>query len=122
MTDSAVNKIKDKYAYELRFTNKGGSVMPIIIQWNFADGSSEIDRIHAYIWRLNEKEVTKTFMKSKKVTSILIDPYKETCDIDEKNNTWKMMPEPTKFEAFKTKANVRGQSTGENPMQKAKKK
>ncbi|HWY12163.1 MAG TPA: M1 family metallopeptidase, partial [Bacteroidia bacterium] len=122
MTDSAYNKIKDKYTYELKFSNKGGSVMPIIIQWNYADGSSEIDRIHAYIWRMNEKEVTKTFMKSKKVTSILLDPYKETCDIDEKNNSWKMMPEPTKFEAFKTKANIRGQSTGENPMQKAKKK
>ncbi len=122
MTDSAVNKIKDKYTYELKFSNKGGSVMPIIIQWNYADGSSEIDRIHAYIWRFNEKEVTKTFMKNKKVTSILLDPYRETCDIDEKNNAWKMIPEPTKFEAFKTKANIRGQSTGENPMQKAKKK
>jgi hypothetical protein len=76
MSDSAFNKIKDKYTYELHFTNKGGTVMPLIIQWNFADGSSEIDRIHAYVWKMNEKEVTKTFMKNKKVASILLDPYK----------------------------------------------
>jgi hypothetical protein len=122
MSDSAFNKIEDKYIYELHFTNKGGTVMPIIIQWNFADGSSEIDRIHAYVWKMNEKEVTKTFMKNKKVASVLLDPYKETCDINEKNNGWKVMPEPSKLEVFKTKNAVRGQSTGVNPMQKARKK
>lgn len=122
MSDSAFNKVKDKYTYELQFSNKGGTVMPIIIQWNYADGSSEIDRIHAYVWRMNEKEVTKTFMKNKKVTSILLDPYKETCDINEKNNFWNVTTEPSKFEVFKTKTAIRGQSTGENPMQKAKKK
>jgi hypothetical protein len=122
MTDSAYNRVKDKFIYELRFSNKGGTVMPIIIQWNYADGSKEIDRINAYIWRKDEKQVTKTFMKSKKVASILLDPYKETCDINEKNNTWNINTEPTKFEVFKTKAAIRGQSVGENPMQKAKKK
>ena len=96
--------------------------MPVIIQWNYADGSKEIDRLNAYIWRKDEKEVTKTFMKSKKVASILLDPYKETCDINEKNNTWNINTEPTKFEVFKVKSAVRGQSVGENPMQKAKKK
>jgi hypothetical protein len=32
------------------------------------------------------------------------------------------MPEPSKLEVFKTKNAVRGQSTGDNPMQKSKKK
>ncbi len=122
LNDSAFDKVKGKYVYELQFVNKGGTPMPIIIQWNYADGSSEIDRIHAYVWKLNEKQVTKTFMKAKKVTSVLLDPYRETCDINEKNNSWNIMPEPSKFDVFKTKAAVRGQSAGENPMQKAKKK
>jgi hypothetical protein len=122
MSDSAFAKVKDKFIYELRFSNKGGTVMPIIIQWNYTDGSKEIDRIHAYVWRKDEKEVTKTFMKSKKVASVQLDPYKETCDINEKNNTWNVNTEPSKFEVFKTKSAIRGQSTGENPMQKAKKK
>jgi hypothetical protein len=121
MPDSTFAKMKDKYVYELKFTNKGGAVMPLIIQWNFADGSSEIDRINAYIWRKNEKEVSKTFMKGKKVASIMLDPYRETADINEGNNSWNIKAEPSKLEVFKTKAAVRGQSTGQNPMQKSKK-
>ena len=78
----------------------------------------------AYVWRKNEKEVSKTFLKNKKIVSILLDPYKETADIDEKNNTWNMKVEPSKFELYKAKNinNPRGQSTGQNPMQKAIKK
>ncbi|MDP2386541.1 MAG: M1 family metallopeptidase [Bacteroidota bacterium] len=121
LSDSAYTKdaLGSKYIYELNFTNKGGLVMPIIIQWNYKDGSTEIDRINAYVWRKNEKNVVKTFAKNKEVVSILLDPYKETCDIDEKNNTWNMKEAPSKFDVFKTKTVGRGQSTGGNPMQKA---
>jgi hypothetical protein len=119
------NYIKDglnnKFIYELNFTNKGGLVMPIIIQWNYKDGSSEVDRIHAYVWRKNEKNVVKTFAKKKEVSSILIDPFKETADIEEKNNTWNVLSSPSKFDVFKSKTTGRGQSTGGNPMQKAQK-
>jgi hypothetical protein len=116
-------KYEGKYIYEIKFTNKGGSVMPIILQFNYTDGSSEIERINAYIWRKNEKEVTKTFMRSKKVASIILDPYRETGDIDEKNNLWNIKAEPGKFELFKAKtAAGRGQSTGGNPMLRDKEK
>jgi hypothetical protein len=121
VSDSAytAGKYQDKYMYELNFTNKGGLVMPLIIQWNYKDGSSEIDRIHAYVWRKNEKNVVKTFAKNKEVASIVLDPYKETADIDEKNNTWNVKNTPSKFDLFKAKTTGRGQSTGGNPMQKA---
>ena len=124
MPDSNFTKYAGKFIYEIKFSNKGGLVSPIIIQFNYSDGSSDIERIGAYVWRKNEKEVTKTFLKSKKVASILIDPYRETADIDEKNNAWNISSEPDKFELFKAKsgAAVRGQSSGENPMQKAKQK
>lgn len=121
--DSLLKNYVDNYIYEIKFLNKGGLVSPLIIQFNYADGSSDIERIGAYIWRKNEKEVSKTFMKSKKVVSVLLDPYRETADINEKNNTWKISQEPNRFELFKAKsAAVRGQSQGENPMQKAMKK
>ncbi len=39
-----------------------------------------------------------------------------------KNNTWNIKTQPTKFELFKAKTvTVRGQSSGQNPMQKNKK-
>ena len=61
---------------------KVGLVMPIIIEWTFADGTKEVDRIPAYIWRKNEEKVTKAFMKDKEVVQILIDPDRETADTD----------------------------------------
>ena len=95
--------------------------MPVIIEWTFTDGSREIDRISAYIWRKNEHKVTKTFLKEKEVSGIRIDPYRETADIDEKNNSLPRMPESSRIEMFKDKARqARGQSTGGNPMQRAK--
>ncbi|MBD0367742.1 MAG: hypothetical protein ICV53_16775 [Flavisolibacter sp.] len=124
LSETELQQYANKHFYELTFSNKGGLVMPIIIQWTYKDGTKEIDRIPAQIWRLNESKVTKAFMKDKEVASIQIDPYKETADIDETNNTWgTITPAPTRFQVFKQKqAGVRGQSTGINPMQKAQEK
>lgn len=111
----------NKHFYELSFSNKGGLVMPIIIEWTFKDGSKQVDRIPAQIWRGNEKQVVKFFMKDKEVTAIRLDPMRETADIDESNNTWGQIPAPSRFRAYKQKMNAaRGQSQGVNPMQRAK--
>ncbi|MCT1526765.1 M1 family metallopeptidase [Sphingobacterium hotanense] len=108
--------------YELTFKNNGGLVMPLIIEWNYADGSKEIDRISAYIWRHNEQEATKVFAKSKDVVSIRLDPYRETADIDEANNAWPRQAQPSRFEIFKENGrSARGQSTESNPMKEARK-
>lgn len=119
-------KFAGKYFYELSFSNKGGMVMPVIIEWTYKDGSKEIDRIPAQVWRHNEKNLKKLFVKNKEVTGIRLDPYRETADIDESNNVWGTMPAPTKFKAFSQSQNDPGrrQSFGGtvNPMQNANKK
>ena len=114
-------KYENKNVYELTFSNKGGLVMPIIVEWTFKDGTKEVDRIPAQVWRLNEKKVVKTFVKDKEVASIKLDPMRETADIDESNNSWGTIAEPTKFQLFKAKQGAaRGQTQGGiNPMQKA---
>lgn len=122
LTPQAKEKFANSYFYELSFTNKGGLVMPIIIEWTYKDGSKEIDRIPAQIWRYNEQQVKKFFVKNKEVMSIQLDPLQETADIDVTNNIWGTMPAPTRFKAFsqKTEGNPRrGQSIGKNPMQAA---
>ena len=97
--------------------------MPIIVEWTFKDSAKEVDRIPAQVWRLNEKKVTKVFVKDKEVASIKLDPMRETADIDESNNSWGSIPEPTKFQLFKAKqAAARGQAQGINPMQKSAEK
>ncbi|HZJ61077.1 MAG TPA: M1 family metallopeptidase [Chitinophagaceae bacterium] len=114
-------KYENKNVYELTFSNKGGLVMPIIVEWTYKDGTKEVDRIPAQVWRLNEKKVVKTFVKDKEVASIKLDPMRETADIDESNNSWGTIAEPTKFQMFKAKQGAaRGQTPGGiNPMQKA---
>lgn len=123
LTEDEKNKYAERYMYELSFTNKGGLVMPIIIEFTFKDGTKEVVRIPAQVWRLNEKNVVKTFVLTKEVTSIQLDPLRETADIDTGNNSWNTIPEPSKFTIFKQKAGAaRGQSQGVNPMQKANEK
>ena len=106
--------------YELTFSNKGGLVMPIIIEWTYKDGSKEVERIPVQIWRKNENKVTKTFLKNKEVASIKLDPLRETADVNESNNSWPAIETPGKFQLFKTRAGGgRGGATGNvNPMQK----
>ncbi|WP_316832355.1 M1 family metallopeptidase [Pedobacter aquatilis] len=114
-------KYENKFFYELDFSNKGGLVMPIIVEFTYKDGTKEIDRIPAQIWRHNELKTSKFYVKDKEVESILIDPLRETADIDTSNNTWGGKAKESKFKVFKAKAasSVRGQSVGLNPMQKA---
>jgi hypothetical protein len=108
----------NKNFYELQFNNNGGMLMPLIIEWTYKDGTKDIDRIPAQIWRKNENTVTKVFVKIKEVSSIRLDPYRETADIDESNNVWPLKESLTRFQIYKGKANVRGQSIGGNPMQR----
>jgi hypothetical protein len=104
-----------KNYYELNFTNVGGLVTPLIIEWTFKDGTKEIDRIPAEVWRKNENNLTKVFVKEKEATGIVLDPYKETADVDMSNNLWPVKELPTRFQVFKKHR----QAERLNPMQKA---
>ena len=112
----------DKNLYELKFSNVGGMVMPIIVEWTYKDGSKEVEKIPVTIWRLNEKSVSKLFVKDKEVASIRLDPMRETADINESNGMWPLKEMPSRFQLFKSGMNSpRGASGGGNAMQKAKK-
>ncbi|GAC1438987.1 MAG: M1 family metallopeptidase [Sediminibacterium sp.] len=119
LTNAEKTKYSSMHLYEIKFGNKGGLVMPIIVEFSFEDGTKEVERIPAQIWRKNENEVTKLFMTRKKAISIKLDPMHETADINENNNSWPQVAEPSKFTLFKTKTAARGQSLGLNPMQHA---
>ncbi|HBK89092.1 MAG TPA: aminopeptidase [Cytophagales bacterium] len=98
-----ISKMEDKNFYEITFTNKGELVMPIIIEWTFKDGSKEIEKIPAEIWRNNEKTVTKVFLKDKEVTDIKLDPKEETSDIKTEDNVFPRSASGNKFDAIKKK-------------------
>ncbi len=109
----------DKNYYQLHFSNKGGLVMPVIIEWTYEDGTTEIERVPVEIWRKNENNFTKVFVKNKVVKGIVIDPYRETADIDESNNNWPVKELPSRFQVFKAH---QASPDNMNMMQKAKKR
>lgn len=100
-----INKLQNKNIYEITLSNKGGLVMPVIIEWTFTDGSKEIERLPAEIWRINETKITKVFIKDKEVANIVIDPYKEVADINPTDNVFPKKVEEKKFDEFKKKTN-----------------
>jgi len=95
----------DQNFYEVKLANKGGLVMPVIIEWSYADGSTEREKLPAEIWRKNEKEVTKVFVKPKEVVGIVIDPNKETADADTGNNQYPNVVQESRFDKFKSSKN-----------------
>lgn len=99
--DEVKAKLAGKNVYEVTLQNKGGLVMPVIIEWTYKDGSKEVEKIPAEIWRLNETEVTKTFFKDKEVVNITLDPNLETADTDTENNYFPKREVASKFDQFK---------------------
>jgi len=96
-------QLSGKNIYEITVKNVGGLVMPIIIEWIYSDGSSEIDRIPAQIWRRNEYEIKKTFIKTKKVVKVNLDPNLELADTDMDNNSFPKIALKSDFDRFKDK-------------------
>jgi hypothetical protein len=80
--------IEKNYYVKISFSNNGGLVMPLIVKLTFADGTSEIQRIPVEIWLKDEDNVTKTFVCTKKVINVMLDPNGETADVNTKNNHW----------------------------------
>ena len=90
-----------KYFYSVTFNKPGGLVMPIIVEYTYADGTTKRETYPAQIWRLNDKEVSKTVASNKEIISIVVDPDLETADIDTSNNSWPKEIKLSDFDKFK---------------------
>lgn len=102
--------------YEINFENKGGLVMPIILRFTFADGSTTVSRHPAEIWLKNEESFSKVFVFEKEVKQIELDPFLETADTDLNNNNWPPKVVQNRFDLYKSRDYSR-----ENEMQREKK-
>ncbi len=74
--------------YEISFKAHGGLIMPLIVEFEFEDGTIDEVRIPAEIWMKNHQEVSKVFIYNKEVKTITLDPHLETSDVNMKNNYW----------------------------------
>ncbi|WP_338814345.1 M1 family metallopeptidase [Bernardetia sp. Wsw4-3y2] len=119
LTDEERTFIKDNpYFYQIDFKNIGGLVMPVIIEFTYADGSKEMQKIPAEVWRKDNAMFSKVFMTKKKVVSFRLDPNLETADTDVYNNSYPRQEVPTRFELYRRDNNY----SSPNPMQMQKKK
>ena len=109
---------KNQHFYEVKFSNIGGLVMPIILNFSFKDNSNEVIKIPAEIWKKNNLEISKVFAFDNEVIQIELDPFMETADTDRSNNFWPQQVEASKFELYKYKN--RRDRPSNNPMKKKK--
>jgi hypothetical protein len=78
--------------------------MPVILEWTYKDGSKEIERIPAEIWRINETKVTKVFVKQKEVVNLVLDPQAEVADINIEDNVFPKVQKESKVDELKKKS------------------
>ena len=90
-----------KYFYEVVFDKPGGLIMPIIVELQFEDGTSELHKFPEQIWRKNNQTATRIFATEKPIKKIQIDPKLETADIEVGNNTWPVVRLKSKFDDVK---------------------
>lgn len=95
---------EDKNYYLLEFSNEGGLVMPIILQMEFTDGTSEELRFPAEIWRRSPDAVKKLVVTDKHIASIIVDPLQETADVNIENNYYPRRIIPSRIESFKSQS------------------
>jgi hypothetical protein len=119
LTDKDLEILKTDFNYyNIDFVNKGGLVMPIILNFTFKDGTTEEVRIPAEIWRTNDKNVSKVFFFKKELANIEMDPWLETADVNLNDNNWPRKTQLSKFKLFKDKNRRRGDDGKENLMQR----
>lgn len=87
--------------YVVDIQNRGGLVMPVVLELEFEDGTKQEIRIPAEIWRKDSEKVSKLILTEKKVASVTLDPNLETADIELENNHWPRKPVPSRFKLFK---------------------
>lgn len=91
---------KGYHFYQIDFENKGGLVMPLILQFTFTDGTTELIKIPAEIWRFDDTNISKVFFFKKEVMNTALDPFLETADCETYDNYWPRKMVPSKFDIF----------------------
>ena len=76
------------YFYEVEYEKPGKLLMPLLVTFEFEDGTEQEIRYPYMTWRVNETGINKFYGFEKKLKKITIDKKLETADIDYSNNIW----------------------------------
>ncbi|MGE0439207.1 MAG: M1 family metallopeptidase [Gemmatimonadales bacterium] len=104
--DQAVAGVESQDAGELTDTRTGefynrvtveqhaGLIMPIHLGVTYEDGTTDLIKLPADVWRMNEKQFIYGFFSKKPVIQVVVDPNEAFIDINRDNNTWKKLTAP----------------------------
>lgn len=84
----SASMIKPQYFYEVEYEMVGGMPMPLLVRFNFKDGSSKDMRYPVEVWRFTPESMKKFYAFEKELKSIEIDVKKQTADVNLNNNSW----------------------------------
>ncbi|MES2298011.1 MAG: M1 family metallopeptidase [Pseudomonadota bacterium] len=90
-----------KHLYMVDFSNLGGLVMPLILEVELKSGKKYVERIPAEVWRTSPKKITKLIVTDEPMVGLTQDPYWETADVDQSNNSWPRKITASRLELFK---------------------
>jgi hypothetical protein len=79
---------RGQHYYRIQVDNEGGLVMPLHLGITYEDGTSEVIKLPADIWRHNELTFTYGFFSDQAVASVMIDPNEVFADVNRDNNGW----------------------------------
>ncbi len=85
---------KGEFYNRVTVEQKAGLVMPIHLGVTFDDGSSDLIKLPADVWRNNEKTFVYGFFSKKGLKEVTVDPNEAFIDINRENNTWKAPAAP----------------------------
>jgi hypothetical protein len=92
-----------KFFYEVTFDKPGGIPMPLIVEYTYADGTTQNITYPPEVWRKNDAEVKLVLSSQSELVGIVVDPKAETADIDTTNNAWPKKEAQNDFDKFKEK-------------------
>ena len=92
---------EDLNYYILEFSNRGGLVMPIILEIEYEGGRQERIDLPAETWRRTPHRLQKLVLSAEKISSIVVDPKWETADAYIENNYYPRRIIPSRIESQK---------------------
>jgi len=98
---------EEQFIYFVDFKNVGGLVMPIPLDIENEDGSTDFMMIPAEIWRRDYRSVTKMLIRDQPIKSITLDPRHEIADGDYSNNRFPSSIRRSRLELYKSNSNRR---------------
>lgn len=119
--DEALLKSKLNF-YVVTVRDVGGIPMPITLELDYADDSSEEIRIPVEVWRRNPETVSKLVISERQLVRVTLDPYLEIADAELTNNAWPPEMEPRTFQLQESGGFGQGRRGrgGPNPMRDAR--